>query len=62
MRLKPEFLSVTVADKNIYEVCQMSAGKCYEFFKEVTDKNSNLQNATECRKMYEKCHCGRKST
>ena len=42
MRLKPEFLSVTVANKNIYEVCQMSAGKCYEFFKEVSDKNSTI--------------------
>ena len=31
-RLKRESLSVTVAGKNIYDVCRMSIGECLEFF------------------------------
>jgi len=31
-RLKKESLSVTVAGKNIYDVCRMSIGECLEFF------------------------------
>ena len=31
-RLKKESLSVTVGEKNIYEVCQMSIGECMRFF------------------------------
>ena len=31
-RLKPEFLAVTVGDKNIYEVCNMSCRDCLAFF------------------------------
>jgi excinuclease ABC subunit A len=30
-RLKPEILAVTIADKNIAEVCAMSVGECHEF-------------------------------
>lgn len=33
MRLKPEILAVTVHDKNIHEVCEMSAADSLEFFK-----------------------------
>ena len=31
-RLKPEYLAVTVGDKNIQEVCDMSCRACLEFF------------------------------
>lgn len=39
-RLKPEFLAVTVGDKSIYEVCQMSCRDSLEFFQtlELTDR------------------------
>ena len=32
-RLKPEALAVRVADKNIFELCQMSVGESVEFFR-----------------------------
>lgn len=34
-RLKPEALSVKVGGKNIWQVCEMSAGKIYEFFSQL---------------------------
>lgn len=34
-RLKPEFLAVTVGDKSIYEVCQLSCRDSLEFFQNV---------------------------
>ena len=39
-RLKPEFLAVTVGDKNIWEVCQMSCRECLQFFEslQLTDR------------------------
>lgn len=36
MRLKPEILAVTVAGKNIHEVCEMSAADSLAFFKNLT--------------------------
>ncbi|MGL4393395.1 MAG: excinuclease ABC subunit UvrA [Fusobacteriaceae bacterium] len=35
-RLKAEVLAVTVGDKNIMEICDMSIKKCLEFFMEIT--------------------------
>ena len=35
-RLKPEILAVTVAGKNIHEVCEMSAAESLEFFEALT--------------------------
>ncbi len=34
-RLKPEALAVTIANKNIFELCQMSVGESVHFFKEL---------------------------
>lgn len=34
-RLKPEYLAVTVGDKNIQEVCDLSCAKSLEFFEEL---------------------------
>jgi excinuclease ABC subunit A len=34
-RLKKESLSVTVADKNIYEICRMSIRECLSFFEKI---------------------------
>ena len=35
-RLKPEILSVTVGEKNIWEVCELSCKESLEFFKQLT--------------------------
>lgn len=35
-RLRPELLAVTVGDKSIYEVCEMSCAKSLEFFESLT--------------------------
>ncbi len=35
-RLKPESLAVTVGDKNIFEICQLSVVKLLEFFEQLT--------------------------
>jgi excinuclease ABC subunit A len=45
-RLKKEVLAVTVAGKNIYELCQLSIRDCYHFF-ETSSFSLQEQNITE---------------
>jgi excinuclease ABC subunit A len=35
-RLKPEVLAVTIADKNIAEICELSIAECAKFLKEIS--------------------------
>ncbi len=42
-RLKPEILAVTVGDKNIHEVCELSAVDSLEFFEALTLEGQDLQ-------------------
>ena len=44
MRLKPEALSVTVNDKNIYEVTVLTIRECYDYFNhlDLTDKEAKI--------------------
>ncbi len=44
MRLKPEALSVTVNEKNIYEVTSLTIGECYDYFNslKLSEKESKI--------------------
>lgn len=44
MRLRPEILGVTVADKNIIEVSNMTIDRCFDFFNKIEDKLDESQN------------------
>ena len=45
MRLKPEILAVTVGDKNIHEVCELSAVDSLDFFEGLKLEGQDLQIA-----------------
>ncbi|MBQ9132882.1 MAG: excinuclease ABC subunit UvrA, partial [Clostridia bacterium] len=49
-RLRPEPLAVTVGDKNIHELCQLSVGKALEFVNGLTLSHSETMIAAEIRK------------
>ncbi len=49
-RLRPEPLAVTVGDKNIHELCQLSVGKALEFVNGLTLSHSETMIASEIRK------------
>ncbi len=44
-RLKPEILAVTINDKSIYDVCEMSVSHSYEFFENLEFTGANAQIA-----------------
>ena len=49
-RLRPEPLAVTVGDKNIHELCQLSVGKALDFVNHLTLSHSEAMIAAEIRK------------
>ena len=49
-RLRPEPLAVTVGDKNIHELCQLSVGKALDFVNNLTLSHSEAMIASEIRK------------
>ncbi len=49
-RLRPEPLAVTVGDKNIHELCQLSVGKALDFVNKLTLSHSEAMIAAEIRK------------
>ncbi len=49
-RLRPEPLAVTVGDKNIHELCQLSVGKALDFVNNLTLSHSEAMIAAEIRK------------
>ncbi len=49
-RLRPEPLAVTVGNKNIHELCQLSVGKALDFVNNLTLSASEIKIAAEIRK------------